>query len=303
MTYPTKPPFSYYGGKQKMAAKICALMPAHTVYVEPFCGSAAVFFMKGLPQNKNSNHYRETLNDTNGLIINFFRVMQNKRQQAELIERLEYTLYAQDDYKYSKLLCRDIVDDPVLMAWAWYVNVNFSFANKLNAGFGTANYSRELAITHYNRVERIKMYRDRLKCTTIMNEPALRIIERFDSPQTLHYVDPPYPETNQGHYSGFTQQDFKQLIDRLKSCKGAVLLSCYNNPAVPEDWVKHEFHAVAHSSGSVGDKRGLESQTYTKPKRIECVWYKPASGILRPDLVAVAERNREQLRINFEDML
>jgi DNA adenine methylase len=303
MTYPTKPPFSYYGGKQKMAAKICALMPAHTVYVEPFCGSAAVFFMKGLPQNKNSNHYRETLNDTNGLIINFFRVMQNKRQQAELIERLEYTLYAQDDYKYSKLLCRDIVDDPVLMAWAWYVNVNFSFANKLNAGFGTANYSRELAITHYNRVERIKMYRDRLKCTTIMNEPALRIIERFDSPQTLHYVDPPYPETNQGHYSGFTQQDFEQLIDRLKSCKGAVLLSCYDNPAVPDDWIKHDFYAVAHSSGLVGDKRGLEGQTHTKPKRIECVWYKPASGILRPELVAVAERNREQLRINFEDML
>ena len=42
-------PISYYGGKQRMASKIVALMPPHTVYVEPFFGGGAVFFAKPVP--------------------------------------------------------------------------------------------------------------------------------------------------------------------------------------------------------------------------------------------------------------
>lgn len=303
MTYPTKPPFSYYGGKQRLASKICNLIPPHTVYVEPFCGSAAVFFMKGLPQNTNSNHYREVLNDINGLIVNFFRVMQNKKQREELIDRLEWTLYSQEEYKKAKDLCRKNTDDPVLMAWAWFVNISCSFSNKFNSGFGTGVYGRELASTFYSKIESLKLFRDRFKCCTIMNEPALRVIERFDSQQTVFYVDPPYPETNQGHYSGFTQQDFEQLIDRLKSCKGAVLLSCYNNPAVPDDWVKHEFEATM--SAANGKNRDSENI-----KRIECVWYKPASEKMRKELLSVSLHNKrtfnqnpkETMAIPFDDV-
>ena len=296
--HPTKPPFSYYGGKQKLAARICPLLPPHTVYVEPFCGSAAVYFKKGLPVIGNSHYYREVLNDTDQQIVNFFRVMQNPEKRAALIDRLEWTVYSQDEYKLAKSSGDQL--DMVDLAWRWFCNVNWSFTNKPGSGFGTGNYGRELASTHYNAVQRLKEYRDRFKCTTVMNEPALKVIERFDSPQTCFYVDPPYPGTNQGHYGGFTQADFEELIDRLKQCHGAVVLSCYNNPAVPADWVKHEFHAVASSAGITGKNRGIsEATSRDKDKRIECVWVKPASSPMRENLQPIAKRNYKQLQFNF----
>lgn len=298
--YPTKPPFSYYGGKQRLAARICSLLPPHTVYVEPFCGSAAVYFKKGLPIIGNSDYYREVLNDTNQQIVNFFRVMQNPEKRAALIDRLEWTVYSQDEHKLAKSNSDSL--DMIDLAWRWFCNVNLSFANKAGAGFGTGTCSQELASTHYNAVQRLKEYRDRFKCTTIMNEPALKVIERFDSPQTCFYVDPPYPGTEQGHYGGFTQADFETLIDKLKQCHGAVVLSCYNNDYVPADWVKHEFHAVASSANITGKNRGIsEATNRDKDKRIECVWVKPASSPMRENLVPVAKRNWEQLQFNFAD--
>lgn len=44
-----KTPIAYYGGKQRLASRIVKLMPKHTVYVEPFCGGAAVLFVKPFP--------------------------------------------------------------------------------------------------------------------------------------------------------------------------------------------------------------------------------------------------------------
>ena len=289
-----------------MAARICRLLPPHTVYVEPFCGSAAVMFQKGLPEITNNDNYREVLNDTNGQVVNFFRVMQDEALRSALIDRLEWTLYSQDEHKKAKEICKasadNTVNDPVTMAWAWFVNISCSFANKLNSGFGTANYNYEPATTFYKKVQALKEFRDRLKCTTIMNEPALKVIERFDSPQTVFYVDPPYPGTEQGHYGGFTQADFVELVERLKQCHGAVVLSCYHNEAVPSDWVKHEFHAVASSAGITGKNRGISAPTdRAKDRRIECVWVKQASSPMREKLVPIAKRNYETLRINFED--
>jgi DNA adenine methylase len=52
-------PLTYYGGKQRLAAQIVALMPPHRVYLEPFAGGAAVLFAK--PRAP-----RETLNDIDG---------------------------------------------------------------------------------------------------------------------------------------------------------------------------------------------------------------------------------------------
>ena len=302
MTHPTKPPFSYYGGKQRLASKICALLPPHTVYVEPFCGSGAVYFKKGLPQITNNHHYREVLNDLNGLIVNFFRVMQDKDRMSALCHKLEWTIYSQEEHDLAKQICGQDIVDSVLSAWAWFCNINWSFSSVANASFSSRMYSRESATTHYNAVERLKQYRDRLKCTTVMQEPALRVIERFDSPQTCFYVDPPYPNTDQGSYSGFTQSDFEQLIDKLKQCHGAVLLSCYANDAVPDDWDKHEFEVVASSTPMTGKHRGISEPGSRKEyKRTECVWYKPASTKMREALVTIAKRNFEQLKINFEN--
>lgn len=272
-----KPPFSYYGGKQRLAKRIVKLLPPHTVYCEPFCGSAAVYFKKGLPPITNNDHYREVLNDTNQQLIGFFRDMQDPVKRAELIERLEWTLYSQDEYKLAKAGSD---------SWSWFCNLQMSFASNFNGGFGIRLLGANGSASHFNSVDRIKSFRDRFKYTTIMNEPALKVIQRMDSPQTCFYVDPPYPSTNQGHYSGFSQADFDELITVLDSLMGSVVLSCYNNASVPSHWVKHEFDAIASSKGITGKNRNHSEASNHRDdaKRTECVWVKPASMKMRDDL-------------------
>ena len=41
--YPVVP---WIGGKRRLAKAILPLFPQHTYYVEPFCGAAALYFMK-----------------------------------------------------------------------------------------------------------------------------------------------------------------------------------------------------------------------------------------------------------------
>ena len=46
MTIRVKPPFGYYGAKQRIAAQITRALPPHNAWVEAFCGSAAVTLAK-----------------------------------------------------------------------------------------------------------------------------------------------------------------------------------------------------------------------------------------------------------------
>ncbi|MEZ5571152.1 MAG: DNA adenine methylase [Halioglobus sp.] len=41
-----KPLVPWIGGKRKLADHIVPLFPDHKCYVEPFCGAAAIFFLK-----------------------------------------------------------------------------------------------------------------------------------------------------------------------------------------------------------------------------------------------------------------
>jgi len=292
-----RPPFSYYGGKQRLAPKIVPLLPPHTVYVEPYLGSGAVFFEKGIPAGA-STHYREVINDKNELLIGFFRVLQDPEQSRSLRERLAYTLYSRSEYARALALCKGPVDDPVLMAWAWFVNISMSFAKKAGGGWGTGVITKNVADSFARAQARVNSYADRLRSVHIESEPALEVINRWDSPQTCFYVDPPYPETEQGHYGGFTQADFEQLLAALQDCQGAVVLSCYDNPAVPADWEKHQFEAVTSSRGIVGADRDHAQASAARDDagRTECVWIKPAKVPARPDLQPIMQRHAAWFR-------
>src|SRR5205823_610276 len=83
-------PLPYIGGKNRLAAKIIALLPEHTTYVEPFAGGAQVFFHKQPAKV-------EVLNDLNGEIVNFFRVCQWHHE--ELVRYLRYCLMSRKLYE------------------------------------------------------------------------------------------------------------------------------------------------------------------------------------------------------------
>ena len=58
---------------------------------------------------------------------------------------------------------------------------------------------------------------------------ALRIMRSRDTDQTLYYCHPPYVGTDQGHYDGYSKDDYEQLLSELAQIEGKFLLSSYRS--------------------------------------------------------------------------
>lgn len=253
-----RPPFSYYGGKQLMARRIVGLMPPHEAYVEPFCGGAAVFFKRAsvyadAPANRNI----QCLNDENGRIVNFFRVLRDHR--AELEALLRATPYALSEYQSLKERHFDPVED----ARRWFALCMQSFVKSPGAGFARSKASSNITAPFANRIDHLDACARILQGVCLESADALDILRNWDKPKTLFYCDPPYPGTRQGSYSGYTQEDFEDLIEVLSGIRGAAMLSCYDNPAIPPGWERHDL-------GMTGGVRGMKKQ--------EVLWIKHAKN-------------------------
>ena len=66
-----------------------------------------------------------------------------------------------------------------------------------------------------------------MKNVQIECDDALKVIQRFDSDNTLFYLDPPYLGADQGHYKGWTEDNETELLKLLEKIKGKFLMSSY----------------------------------------------------------------------------
>ena len=226
VTAKLKTPISYYGGKQSMIKDIVPLIPKHKIYVEPFFGGGAIFWSKEPARC-------EVINDVNMNIVNFYEVM--KHSFFKLREKVEATLLSRDVYKKALLIYEApwlFSDDHVLRAWAFYVVTNQGFACKI----GTWGYDRDKrAYTIQNKIDNFtEDLAERLKYVQIECNPAHKVIFSRDTEETFAYVDPPYIDTNQGHYGGYSHNDFKRDLDALVNMKGKFLLSTYPSEILKE---------------------------------------------------------------------
>lgn len=275
-----KPPFSYYGGKQRIVRHIIPHIPQHTIYVEPFCGAATLLFAKPNLKTGNNDDYREVINDIDNDILNFFN--QLKYNGSELCRLLELSLFSQEEHRKAKNY-KD--DDELLKAYYFYINIMQSFSNIKNGSWGIAKFSKNLSETYKNKTETLKNYIERMRSIFISSEDALTCIKRWDSPQTFFYCDPPYPDTYQDYVKKFTQNNLNELIETLNNCEGSFILSCYNNDAVPHDWKKIEIETVCSCSNTA--KNGH------REKRIECLWIREAKGVPRKEILQIYEKQKQ----------
>ena len=212
-------PITYYGGKQKLVSTILNLIPHHNLYCEPFCGGAAVFFCKPI-----SNV--EILNDTNKELMNFYEVM--KTNKIELFEEVEKTLY-------SRSLFNDawtIYNSPHLFtkvnrAWALWVLSIQGFSGQLSGTWGYDKLKNSTVKKMNNRILELEEAAKRLRNVQIESTDALRVIDSRDTKDSFFYVDPPYFNSDCGHYDGYTEEDFTQLLETLSKIEGKFLLSSY----------------------------------------------------------------------------
>lgn len=234
-----KPPISYYGGKQKMLQYLMPLIPTHDVYIEPFTGGGALFFAKELAKVN-------VLNDLNGNLVNFYRVLNDDTKAGQLIQMLTSTPYSHSEYKRACKIYKGVEQaDDITTAWATYLACNWAFAKTPAAGWGFSVKCGTGPSNFQNKLRRLAQQHEKIKNTYIECIDAIDLIKKWDSPNSFFYCDPPYPETEQSGYSDkYTINDFNNLIEALDSIKGGFMLSCYDYEwiKVPPSWVKHTFN-------------------------------------------------------------
>jgi DNA adenine methylase len=252
-----------------MAHNLIPLIPRHTVYVEPFCGGATILFAKPWPKVSNATHYREVINDHDKRLVNFYQQLRDNGE--ELVRRIQLTLHSEAEYETAKELEHA---DPIEAARRYYMNVQQSFSHKLNGGWRRSVVSGNDAATWANKIAELPAYIDRMASVYIACDDALKVIKQWDSPQTFFYCDPPYPEANQGHYGGYTLDNFRELVSTLDNCQGSFLLSNYDQGMeMPADWERFEFEAQASSRGRVGyDRSRKADESGQNRQRTEVVW-------------------------------
>lgn len=214
-------PLSYIGGKNRLAKKILSILPEHTTYAEPFAGGAQVLFHK-TPSNV------EVLNDLDFDIVNFFRVCQ--WHYGELVRYLRYCLASRVLHGMHAATNPATLTDIQRAGRFFYLQKN-SFGGlvlKQKFHYGVTqppNYNPERIPEIIERAHR------RLQRVQIESLPYERILEKYDRPTTVFYLDPPYWERKLYRHN-FSEKDFIALEQRLRGLKGKFLLSLDDHPEV-----------------------------------------------------------------------
>lgn len=236
----------YHGGKAKLADWIVSLMPSHSVYVEPFGGGASVLLSK--PSAKS-----EVYNDLDGEIVNLFRIVRERGD--ELAHLCNMTPFARDEMElaYEKSEC------PMERARRFMVRADMAITTtSINekSGFRTAINSNDYSaqfLTWFKRPESILNIRHRLARVAIENTDAFKLIDRFDRPHTLFYLDPPYYNSTRGKKSirigynhNLSNEDHERLLARIKKTESKVMISGYENELYNTEL--KDWHMCHHKS-------------------------------------------------------
>ena len=295
-----RPLISYYGGKQRIASKIVEVIDTvpHTVYVEPFAGGLAVFYYRTVYSFTNKDNHIEVINDCSDALVNLYSIARSCPEEFDRIVQL--TPYSRSEHEMAVKICKDPSNYSKLdWAWAYYVNINQSFSNTLSRGWGTAVFGRNQAATWSTRKLRIPECLERLKNVHIECDDALNVIQRWDSPQTLFYCDPPYPNAVQGHYGGYSLEDWLQLCDQLDSIQGSYIVSNYQQEIEPKSaQIKLEISAIcsATGSGKIGKNRDKSKAASVDKlgdrQRTEILWVRDQSKNIRKEL-KLPSKNRQ----------
>ena len=214
---------NYPGAKWGMAKMIVNLMPQHRSYLEPYFGSGAVLF------NKPPSAI-ETVNDIDGDIVNFFKVL--REYPTELAEDIAMTPYSREVFNDAH---ENRGDSEYQRAYRFAIRskMGHGFKTYQKTGFKIDVHAREnsYAVKCWNRLPGDLLEAAlRLKSVQIENRPALDLIRRFNYENVLIYADPPYLLNTRGgkqYRHEMTEQDHVELLDTLKQHKGSVILSGY----------------------------------------------------------------------------
>ena len=206
-----QPFFNRHGNKKYIADKIIKMFPKdYDIYVEPFCGSAAVYFQKQ-PSRV------EVLNDKDSELIKGYRLIKQVSTNLNEYKQLKSLAHFRRFYDESHNSKEEQLEQLLL---------------KFNNTFLSSGRGKLYKTTNpFSKLEVLSEYKERLKHTTILNWNYQTVIRKYDSPRTLFYLDPPYENSSSGNYA-YYDMDYHELAEILSQIKGYFILSINDSPNI-----------------------------------------------------------------------
>lgn len=265
-TTPNRPVLRYHGGKFLLREWVISHFPQHRVYVEPYGGAASV--LMGKPRAK-----AEIYNDLDGVVVNVFRVLRDPAQAAALERLLRLTPFSREEFNYCYEYADDNNCDPVEQARRTIVRSFMGYGAGSATRVDRTGFRSRQTDPHYHLPshdwatyhDAIRSFTDRLQGVVIESRPAAWVMQHFDGPETLHYVDPPYVREVRGtprmdYRHEMSDDDHRDLAAVLHGLQGKVVLSGYPSDLYTElygyGWVQR--YRTTHNSRA--------------HKRQECLW-------------------------------
>jgi DNA adenine methylase len=212
----------WVGGKRLLVSTILPMVPEHQCYVEACAGGAWVFFGKSKATSK-----AEVLTDVDGDLVNLYRVLQTRgRRLLREVDALPYSRSVFDRLWFSRP--RDAMKRAVRFL---YIN-RTCFGGKMEGhSFGVKVESRSNVLPNWVRLDPDALV-ERMRGVLLESMDVCRLIEVYDRPGTLYFVDPPYLGLSQPYAGRFDGLDHARLAESLRRIVGKFLLTCNDCAAI-----------------------------------------------------------------------
>lgn len=272
---------SYIGGKSRIAPKLIVpnIPKDFETYLEPFGGMMWTFFSMDIEQYPNLKNI--VYNDFNPLNYNLFQCIQNP---GELLKAIESIPCQKKDEVPTPLEYRELFESfqKELFSPNFKVNgpdyeVAAKYAYILTQVFSGSKPETSKYIDLKGKYKsKYLTFRDKLKnenwvnkflsITHVENMDFESVINKYDSPKTYIYLDPPYWKT-ENYYSNhdFDRADHERLANVLHNIQGNFSLSYYDFELLhewfPKDkyvWESKDFTKAAGAISGKEQSKGTE---------------------------------------------
>lgn len=253
---PTAPVAPWLGGKRNLASRIVPIIDAdrHTLYAEPFVGMGGIFL------RRRSRPRAEVINDLGRDVSNLFRILQ--RHYPQFLEILKFQITTRAEFNRLTDTKPETLTDLERAARFLYLQ-RTTFGGKVSGRcFGV---SKEHP-ARFNLTTLEPMLEDlhtRLSGVVIECLDYAEFINRYDGPEALFYLDPPY-WGNEKDYGAdlFNRDQFAAMADQLTAIKGRFIMSINDVPGVHETFSQFERQRVSttYTIAKVNAARGARNE-------------------------------------------
>jgi DNA adenine methylase len=274
-----RPAFRYFGGKWILSPWIISHFPEHINYVE-LCGGAGSILI----QKERSPI--ETFNDLDGEIVNFFQVLRMRRD--ELIEQIRFTPWARAEYQLS---CEPVQDE-LERARRFYMRhqMAISASRRYSSGMRMVKgLDGGIPARYHANVDHLYQIAERFMGVQIEQLSALKCVEKYETPETLFYFDPPYvieKRTSGKEYVFEIDTQFHvEAATLLRESAGYVVVSGYACPLYADLYETRGWQRVDIEAQTSGQKR--TESLWLNPKTVEAL--KPKEVDYQLSLIEAAQ--------------